>query len=244
MIKVLVANENKQRILECCQYLSNNNPELKIIGANTGIDTLKKYNEMKIDVLILNSHFSDIKATEIIDRLSITDYERNKNNIILTINSKKEQTNFTNTAKIYRIFRMSKSLEELSNIVREISYGKKYNNIDDECLNKLLYSMWITLGSLKTEILKDAIYECYNFPYLLNNFDSVLNLLSFKYRTDTETIRNAIRSTLGNLNKYKHNLQNHDVVKMFEPDKNISPKAFLEVVVSYLHFQKNQEIIF
>lgn len=244
MIKVLVANENKQLTLDCCQYLSNNNSALKTISANTGIDTLKKYNDMKVDVLILSSHFSDIKSTEIVDRLSVTKHERNKNNIILTINSKKEQTNFTNTAKIYRFLKMPKSMEELSNTVKEMSYGEKYNDIDDEYLDELLYSMRIIIGSLKTEILKDAIYECYNFPYLLNNFDSVLNLLAFKYKTDTETIRNAIRSALSNLNKYKHKLLNHDVVKMFEPDKNISPKAFLEVVVSYLHFQKNQEIIF
>lgn len=247
MVKVLVADEDVEQVTECCQYLSNNDQMLKTISANTGIDTLNKYNKMKADILILNSHFSDIKSTEIIDRLSNTIYERKNmnNNIIMTINSAKEQLAFVNTTKIYGFFQKPLNLEKIADIIRQIQLENKYDNLDEDYLNKLLFRMRITVGSFQTEILKQAISECYDYPYLLDNFDSVLTLLSYKHRgMDIESIRNAIRSSLNDLNKHREKLQSHKVVRMFELDRNISPKTFLEVVVSYLHSQKNQEIIF
>lgn len=78
MIKVLVADENIEQTTECCQYLSNNDHMLKTISANSGIETLEKYNTLKTDILVLNSHFKDIKSTEIVDRLSSTKSERKK----------------------------------------------------------------------------------------------------------------------------------------------------------------------
>ena len=79
MVKVLVADENIKRTAKCCQYLSCNDSMLETTPANTGIDTLNKYNAIKADILILNSRFSDIKSTEIIDRLSSTVYEQKNN---------------------------------------------------------------------------------------------------------------------------------------------------------------------
>ena len=80
MVKVLIADSNLDEVTSYSQYLSNYDNTLEAIGSNTGIDTLSKYNEMKADILILNSGFKDIKSTEIVDRLSNTVYERNNNN--------------------------------------------------------------------------------------------------------------------------------------------------------------------
>ena len=106
MIKVLVADENVDLVNSCCQYLSCSDHSIQTLSATNGIDTLDKYNKMKADILILNSHFSDIKSTEIVDRLSATICERKNNNIILTVNSDKEQLDFLNTAKIYKFFKL------------------------------------------------------------------------------------------------------------------------------------------
>lgn len=71
MIKVLVANSNKAKTLNCCEYLSNDK-ELKVFGTNTGMATLNTYLEMKPDIFVLNMRFDDINGIEIIDKLSLS----------------------------------------------------------------------------------------------------------------------------------------------------------------------------
>ncbi len=245
MVKVLVADENIEQTTECCQYLSNHDHMLKIISSNTGIETLEKYNTLKTDILVLNSHFKDVKSTEIVDRLSSTKSERKKVNIILTVNSKKEQIDFVNAVKIYSFFCKPLDLKGISNTIKQIKSENKYDEFDENYLYKLLVSLRVIIGSYQSCILVEAIKECYEYPKLLSNFDALLSLLAFKHNDmDTETIRTAIRTALNDLNKYRYKLKDHPIVKMFEPDRNISPKAFLEIIVSYMHAQKNQEIFY
>ena len=222
MLKVLVADENIDESKKCCEFLSNNKSVFKTASSNTGIDTLNKYHQMKTDILILNSHFSDIKSTEIVDRLSNTSCERKNSNILLTINSIKEQLEFKNTVKIYGFFPKPLNFEKLLNSLNQLYNDNIYNT---------------------TEILKEAIKECFCYPYLLDNFHKLLEILSAKhFPMTTEDIRNSIRRSLHRLNLNKNKLAGQKIVKMFDPRKNISPKAFLEVIVSYLHTQKNREI--
>ena len=149
------------------------------------------------------------------------------------------------TLKIYSFFDKPLDLKGISNTIKQIRDENKYDEFDEDYLNKLLFSLRIIVGSYQSDILVEAIRECYEYPKLLGNFDSLLSLLSYKHNNmDTETIRNAIRSSLNDLNKYRDRLEEHPIVKMFEPDKNISPKAFLEIIVSYMHAQKNQEIFY
>lgn len=245
MVKVLIADENVEQATQCCQYLSSHDHMLKLTSANTGVETLEKYNTLKTDILVLNSHFKDVKSTEIVDRLSSTRSERKKINIILTLNSKKEKLDFVNVVKIYSFFDKPLDLKSISNTIKQICSENKYDEFNEDYLYKLLFSLRIIVGSYQSNILVEAIKECYEYPKLLGNFDSLLSLLSYKHNEmDTESIRNAIRSSLNDLNKYRNKIQDHPILKMFEPDRNISPKAFLEVVVSYMHSQKNQEIFY
>lgn len=245
MIKVLVADENIEQATECCQYLSNNDHMLKTISANSGIETLEKYNTLKTDILVLNSHFKDIKSTEIVDRLSSTKSERKKINIILTLNSKREKSDFVNVVKIYSFLNKPLDLKEVSNTITQIKSENNYDEFDENYLNKLLISLRIIVGSYQSSILVEAIKECYEYPKLLSNFDELLSLLSFKHNDlDAETIRSAIRSCLNDLNRYREKLKDNPIVRMFEPDRNISPKAFLEIIVSYMHAHKKQEIFY
>ena len=245
MIKVLVADENIEQTTECCQYLSNNDHMLKTISANSGIETLEKYNTLKTDILVLNSHFKDIKSTEIVDRLSSTKSERKKINIILTLNSKREKSDFVNVVKIYSFLNKPLNLKEVSNTITQIKSENNYDEFDENYLNKLLISLRIIVGSYQSSIMVEAIKECYEYPKLLSNFDELLSLLSFKHNDlDTETIRSAIRSCLNDLNRYREKLKDNPIVRMFEPDRNISPKAFLEIIVSYMHAHKKQEIFY
>ena len=46
---------------------------------------------------------------------------------------------------------------------------------------------------------------------------------------------------LSSINKSRDSFTNHPVIKMLELNKNITPKNFIEAVVSYLHIQKSKK---
>lgn len=244
MVKVLVADENIEETRNCSQYLANDNM-LMTICVNTGIDTINKYNELKPHILVLNSHFSDINSIEIIDRLSKTIVEKKNTNIILTTNTEKEQLLFTDAAKIYKFIKKPVNYKDLSNTINRMNLGNKYDMFDIKYLNALLFSMNIIIASPRTELLKEAIMECYHNPVLTGNLDSLLRLLSYKHNgLDIEAIRSAIRDSLKPINNHREELQEHPVVKMLDPSKNVSPRHFLETIIAYLYIEKNQEIDF
>lgn len=241
MVKVLVADTNVDDVLQYSQYLSNHDQMIKTLTANTGIEALNSYNRMKADIMILNSGFNDMESTEIVKRLSVTNYERNKINIIITMNSKKEHFEFSDTDKIANVFYKPIQNSDLSKAIEKIKISQNCELLDEDYLNKILYSMHIKVGSYNTEILKDAIRECFDFPYLQDNLDLVLEKLSTKHNfPNTENIRSAIRNSLNTLNNKRFELQDHTIVKKFELDRNITPKAFLDVIVPYLHIQKKK----
>lgn len=163
----------------------------------------------------------------------------------MTLNSKREKSDFVNVVKIYSFLNKPLDLKEVSNTITQIKSENNYDEFDENYLNKLLISLRIIVGSYQSSILVEAIKECYEYPKLLSNFDELLSLLSFKHNDlDTETIRSAIRSCLNDLNRYREKLKDNPIVRMFEPDRNISPKAFLEIIVSYMHAHKKQEIFY
>ena len=239
-MKVLVANENKKRTTEFCKCIKLYDEKIYTSIANTCIETLEKYNKLKIDALVLNSYFRDINAPEIVERLSVTTTERMNPNILLVVNSSKEQLAFLDITKIYKIFKTSND-EEIINTLLFMKEQNKHKEFNEDLLYKLLFHIDISVGGVLEEILIEAIKECYIFPHLYDNFDLLLQHLREKYSDMTEEqIRRAMRTVLDGVNSKRAELQNNPIIKKFEPNKGISPKTFIQIVVSYLHTQKSK----
>lgn len=240
MTKVLVANENKRQNIAYCQYLTNDT-KLTVMATNSGLDTLNKYLEINPNILILDSYFKDITSVEIIDRLSILKDEKQKCNIILTANSKKEQLAFLDVAKIYKILQKPFDYQHLLDTVIQLDNENKYEKLDEMNLHLLFLNLDLNVTSEGVIFLKDAIKECYYFPNLLGHLDKVLNLVAYKHHIKPETVRSAIRTTLKPLNLYDYTHSPNSLVSsLFDTTRNISPKYFLDVVVPYLRI-KNQK---
>ena len=58
MVKVLVADENLETNLGCCNYLANDK-ELNISNVFNGLNVINKYYEDNPNVLVINSDFKD-----------------------------------------------------------------------------------------------------------------------------------------------------------------------------------------
>ena len=245
MVKILVADESIEQANLYCQYLTKENKTIETTKVNSGNEALLMYDKIKANILILDNNFKDINSMEIVDRLSSTVQERKNSNIILTINSKNEHYDFDTIAKIYCFLYKPLDLQKLNNVVKQIIDDNQFEEIDEHELNQLLFSLKFVIGSTKTELLKTAIIECYHYPYLLDKFETLLQILAYRYKEmDIETIRTYIRSSLNHLNKKREKLPDHPILKMFTTDQNVSPKAFFEAVVTYIHIKKNQGIFF
>ena len=245
MVKVLVANENTEQTTNFCKYLQNDNA-LFTSSANSGIEALNKYNEINPHIFILDSHFKDMETTEIIDRLSSTVVEKRNSNIILTMDELKEQNNFLDVAKIYKFVEIPKLTQQLLyNTVKQMDNENKYDDFTDKQLNSLLATMNMIVTSPRTKLLIEAVKECYYNTNLACNLGEVMKILSYKHNGySVEAIQSAFRGALAPLNYNRENLQEHPLVKMFDPSKNISPKVFLETITEYLYIKNNQDIDF
>lgn len=243
MVKVLVANENVEQATSLCQYL-NNDTTFFTSSVNSGIEALNKYNEVNPHVFILGSHFKDMASTEIIDRLSSTVAEKKFSNIILTMNNLKEQNQFLDVAKIYKFFLIS-SLDSklLHDTVKQMDNENKYDDFNEKQLNLLLASMNIIVTSPRTQLLKEAIKECYYNTNLSCKLGKVMEILSYKHNGySVEAIQSAFRGAIAPVNYNREKLQNHPVIKLIDPSKNISPRVFLEAITEYLYIKKKQDI--
>lgn len=245
MVKVLVANENTEQTTNFCKYLQNDNA-LFTSSVNSGIEALNKYNEINPHIFILDSHFKDMETTEIIDRLSSTVVEKRNSNIILTMDELKEQNNFLDVAKIYKFVEIPKLTQQLLyDTVKQMDNENKYDDFTDKQLNSLLATMNMIVTSPRTKLLIEAVKECYYNTNLACNLGEVMKILSYKHNGySVEAIQSAFRGALAPLNYNRENLQEHPLVKMFDPSKNISPKVFLETITEYLYIKNNQDIDF
>ena len=215
MIKVLVAEENVAEANKYCRYLSKCR-DLKIKTVNSGDQAL-----------------------------SITYNEGNNSNILLTANSAEEQVTFVNVSKIYKFFKKPVKLRNLYNTISQMNEKYKYDDFDENEMNVLLRELGFVINSPCTDLMIEAITECYHFTYLIHDLKSLFEILSYHHKDmDEEAIRSSLRTSLKPLNRKRHILQNHPIVMQFEQGKNISPGRFLDVFVGYLHIQKNQEIFF
>lgn len=242
MLNVLVAEEDVEESKKYCLYLSSNK-KLKLQSVNSGSNALYTYLKIKPHILILDSHFHDINSIEIIDRLSITHNEKKLSNILLTTNSDQEQSTFLNVAKIYKIFKKPVELQNLLDTVNEMDKENKYDDFDEKEMNLLLLKLGFYMHSPCTQLMKEAIIECYHSPNLIWDLKSLYKILSYHHKdASTEAIRSSLRTCLLPFNKNRDYLQNHLFVEQFKHDVNISPSRFLDVFVSYLHNHKKQEI--
>lgn len=240
MIKILVAEENKKHNVQYRKYLANDKG-FEVIGTNSGLCTLKKYHEVKPDILILNSNFSDMSYKEIIDRISIDLNEKYKHNIIMIANNEKEQLSIVDTFKIYKILRKPISSKTLLDVVNQICLENNFPRLYDSEIQDLLISLNFNISN-GTEYLIEAIKLCYYFPYVSKSLDTTFYLVGKKYKISSEAVRSSIRTSLDRFKKYKKaTVLNDPILELLEKEDSITPKYFLDICVTYLHNKKYKQ---
>lgn len=235
MIKVLVANSDKNMARNFCEYLSTFR-ELKIFGTSTGITTLNTYLEIKPDIFILNMKFDDMNGNEILDKLSLSILEKKKCNTIITTNNLKEYPLIKNTSKVYKII-YKPTKQQLLDIINQLRYENKYVQLNMNDVEEFLIDLGFHLMSKGTNYMKSAIQLCFYFPKYLSSLDSILDYVAKENNTSPYNVRNALRASLKPLNNYIsiYNYNEKSVYNLFNKNINITPKTFIEKTVTYFH---------
>lgn len=241
MLKILVSDRNLQENKNCCEYLANDK-SLDVISTNSGIATLNKYYETQPDILVINSNFEDMDYTEIINKLSTTSHERKNCNIIITLENSNEKIIFNFVAKLYKLMYLPLNYKEIK---MTIEYYKIDNNICDEPTNDNLTALFYKLNLYNelvgSKYLKYAIQKCYEKPELKSSLINLFNLISKEFEVSTESVRPAMRNALKSVNKYKDDIGNKGILKLFENEDYITPKNFIRIITDYYLMQQKKK---
>lgn len=237
MVKILVADENKDRAIKYCQCFANDE-RYRILYTTNGIDTINKYNEIEPHILILNSYFTDIDCNEILHRLSMLFIDRKVCNILVTTNNAQEKLALTYYSKVNKVVPSNINSKDLHDIIDEIFLDNKYVEIAVEDIQIFLIRIGLKLSSKGGKYLTKAIEECFYFPEKLNDFNFVLDFLTKKFNVDSESIRSSMRTTLKPINNNIKLYNKKPFWKLFDKSINITPRLFIEVAVIYLYKHK------
>lgn len=241
MFKVLVANENSTQRENICNSLEKSNQKLDIISVNSGTSALNSYNDLNPNAFIMDTKFKDLPCNEILEKLSSTKKESKICNIILTAKANEKIFPISNTEKIYKILFKPIIDDDLNKTVSDIYIDSKIPEIDKISLKLFLLDLKFNIHSLSTKYLIEAIYQCYYYPNLLENLDDIINLIAFKFNTNSKTVKAAFRNALRPINIYRKEITQSTFINLFDPFRNITPKYFLEVITMYLYKIKSQK---
>lgn len=225
MEKVLIANQDIKQNSKLCQCLSNYS-NLQVIGTTNGLSALEQYKTIRPDIFILDTNLKDISYTEIIDKLNFDLNDRFNCNIILISSTPNESINITNVAKLYKAFSIPYEFQDISDTIKEMSLHTLNTKIDS-----LFLKTRIPLRSSASNRVREALIKCYYNPNLLNDLQSIYDLVGKDFKTTGEGIRSSFRTILKPLNL----LKNNTIFRYFEKEEDVTPKNFLEVGTYYLH---------
>lgn len=238
MQKVLIASPNVEQRIKLCQCLANDK-RLEVIETADGKTALKKYLDIKPNVLVLDSCLKDINCIEIINRLSTNIADKRNNNIILTA-QKEEILNLSNAAKIYKVIYKDENSNDFYDTIKEMYLFGEYEELTNEELDLLFLTLKIPLNSNGTNYIREAIFECYYYPDLPKKLNDIFTIIGQRHNKSNSAIRSSFRTALERLNMYKGTID-CPILQYFDTKENITPKDFLEIVVMYLHLQKGKK---
>ena len=241
MLKVLVADKNFKANLNCCQFLANDK-SLDVKSANSGIEVLNTYHEIRPDVLVINSNFEDKNFYEIINEISSTSEERNNSNIILTTDDANMLFKTKYVAKIYKLLKYPIDNQKIKNSIEQYNLDKFiFFEPSNENLISLFYKLNLYNDLKGASYFRFAIQECYNNPKLLNSLNDIYAEVASEFNASYSSIRPAMRNVLKSVNDYRNKKGNTGIFKLFENEDNITPRNFIRIITTHYLKQKNKK---
>lgn len=234
MIKIMIAEDNKELALNYRNFLTNDDKIEVISCTSNGYSTLEEYLKLKPDILLLDLDLPLMNGIEIVNELSNVPKERNLCNIIIISGAIDLRSKLLNTSKIFKILPKPCSFSELLCTIKETNiYNNNHINLDKNQLNSLLLKLSFNLYSKGTKYLIDCISIANDEPTLLYNISTLYTLIATQNHTTPQIIKWSICNSLSAMNRFV----NKELLYSFfcEYDgRNLTPKYFITLLLNYI----------
>lgn len=182
----------------------------------------------------MHTNLKDINYIDIINQLSYDKIEKITCNTILISDIPNNSICITNTSKLYKVFTKKPDVQELLNVILEMS-----DYALDKKIDLLFLKTRISLSSTPSDRVRDALTKCYYNNKFLSNINGLFDIVANDHHTTSDGIRSSFRTALSRLNLYKdRGSQTFEIYKFFEKGEDVTPKHFLDVATYYLRNKK------
>ena len=240
MTRILIGNKNIQEALKDFEFLKNSN-EYEIITSNSGVETINKCKTINPAIIILDSNFSDIPYTEVIDKISALPNEQNRCNLILNVENPKDKILLHNTSIVYKIFEIPFNEKEELETIKILRTKFEMPSLSLRELKNILLSLGINTYSLGSQYLISAIFKCYYETDEFTTLAKIYEIIAHEFGVSKEQVKNSIRHIIEAFNNSYHTTSNKLCSSIFTYTTDISPKIFIERFVNYLHIIKSKD---
>ena len=232
MIRVMIAEDNIVLNHLCCNHLTNDNNIHIVFSSYDGEETLKKYTELKPDVLLLDLDLPKMNGVDVINKICLNPSERNKCNIIIISGNIDLRFNLLNTSKVYRIFPKPVNFDLISSTIKEIHQENNILTVKD--IKNYLYYLNFNTSSDGTDYLIEAIYLAYKKPHLMKNVKDIYAIISKRHTVPHNTVKSGIRNSIDTMERNTNRQEIKEKLNI-SCSRKLTAKYFIPLVLS--HFE-------
>lgn len=231
MIRLMIADDNKDLCLCLSNYFTTENGDIRIINMSVnGLQSITSYLELKPDVLLLDINMPGLSGIDVLDYLEEYDIDKKKNIIVFSNNYSSLIYKIQNYHKIYSCHDKPYDFKKLLDDIIKIKKSSDDINAEKDIID-LLWHLKFNIYTKATSYLKDAIILAYNDEYYLYNTDELMQEVSKKNNANKKTVRSSIDQSLNRLSIP------HDLNSFFYDNYDggrPSLKTFIAECVSYI----------
>lgn len=239
MVNVLIGNKDIHEDIKNFEFLTDND-EYKIITSSSGIETINKCRINKPDIILLNSNFTDIAYTEIIDKISNLPDEEDKNNLILTVKNPQDKIALKNVSIIYRIYDYPFDSKQMRQTINYLKERYEIPSITIFEIRTLLSRLGLHPYNVGTQYLISAIYKCYTHPQDFKTLDNIYKKIAIDNDISKDYVKSKIRHTIDTFNKLDMSFTKNLYLEIFGCVQFLSSKRFIEIIVDFLYKNKSK----
>lgn len=235
MITVMIAEDNILLSKKYAEFLTKDKNINIVCSVTDGKEAIKKYKEIRPDILILDLQLPTVNGVDIINNLSLEEQERKKCNIIVVSGTNELRYNLFNTCKIYRIFPKPVNIDDILISIKQISDDIITSTTLDNNIKKFLFSLNFNLYSDGTQYLIEAIKLASNNPTLLKNIKNIYHIISIRHSVSEDSVKWSIRNAIDTMNK---NTNNSELTSKLNISlyRKITPKLFITIILSQFNY--------
>lgn len=237
--KVMIA-EDDMSTFSCYQNFLSKDENIEIVAhAKDGETTLKMYQEIKPDILLLDLNLPKMNGLEIINNLS--HYDSVKCNIVVVSGDLHLRQNLLNTKRIYKIIPKPADFEIIRNTIQEMKSEQIISSFPEQECQTLLMRLKLNPYSRSCRLLIDIIKLCYIDSDRLDNMRNIYHIMSLKYSCSEEKIKSRLRSCIRTVNRFSPVSTLSSIFFINNDDFNnvVSIKQFFNGIIVYLKNSKD-----